>query len=161
VLATTIDPGGMAAICQTADGKGGVVLLNTKDEAPTQCAENADPASTVFKIITIPGTPPPSEAPTPKPLAISKVSVTSPVARGGTAKVTVKTAAKAECSIDVEYDSGSSTASGLGDKKADSSGKVSWTWQVGINTNKGAVPIYVTCMKGDLQGSLDLQFRVK
>jgi hypothetical protein len=160
VLATTMDPGGLAAICEYGQGEGDVVLLDSKDEAATQCATNSDASSKVFKVITIPGTPPPTQAPTPKPLAISKVSLTNKVSRGSTAKVTVKTAPKAKCSIDVEYDSGPSTAAGLGDKTAGSSGKVSWSWTVGRNTARGSYPITIYCTKGDAAGTLSLTFKV-
>jgi hypothetical protein len=93
-------------------------------------------------------------------LTVKKVSLTESVPRNGTAKVTIKTAPKARCSIDVEYKSGPSTASGLGDKTADSTGKVSWSWKVGGRTTPGRWPIYIDCAKGDREGSLSLTFRV-
>ena len=105
----------------------------------------------------------PSEAPefSFKPLAVKKVSVTSPVARGGTAKVVIKTVPKAKCFISVDYDSGPSTAAGLDDKIADSSGKVAWSWKVGLNTTPGTTPIYIGCGNRKAFGTIDLEFRVK
>ncbi len=91
---------------------------------------------------------------------VKKVSVTSPVTRGSTAKVTIKTEAKAKCSIDVVYNSGSSTAAGLTRKTADSTGKISWSWKVGTRTATGRYPIYIDCSMGDREGSLTLMFRV-
>ena len=65
----------------------------------------------------------PTPAPTAVPLAISKVSVTESVAPGDKAKVVITTAAAAECTIVVTYDSGPSQASGLEGQTADAAGK--------------------------------------
>ena len=55
----------------------------------------------------------PVPTPTPIPLDITKGAMTSPVARGDKATLTIHTAVGADCKIVVEYDSGPSQASGL------------------------------------------------
>jgi outer membrane biosynthesis protein TonB len=104
-------------------------------------------------------TPEPTPKPTPKPtaeptLALAFTKFTSPVNAGANATATVMTTAGARCFIDVEYKSGSSTAAGLGDKTASSTGVVSWTWKVGSRTTPGSWPVTVGCSKGDLYDSL-------
>ena len=82
--------------------------------------------------------------PTPTPLEVSIVSVTTPVNAGANATLVAQTAPSANCSIEVIYASGPSSASGLNAKQSDSSGKVSWTWKVGANTTPGNWQIIVT-----------------
>jgi micrococcal nuclease len=88
------------------------------------------------------------------------VSLTSSVARGGTASITVKTAAGAACTIEVDYKSGPSTSSSLTPKTAPSTGLVSWSWKVGTTTTPGTWPIHVTCSSGDATGTLETRFTV-
>lgn len=83
------------------------------------------------------------------------------VARNRTASVTIKTTKGASCEITVEYNSGPSTAAGLGAKKASNSGTVTWKWKVGGRTAKGEYPIFITCTKGDREGSATTSFRVR
>jgi hypothetical protein len=77
---------------------------------------------------------------------------------GSYATATIKTAAGASCSIDVEYKSGSSTAAGLDLKTADGAGAVTWRWRVGVRTTPGNWPVTVRCNKGtaSAQGTRDL-----
>lgn len=119
----------------------------------------------------------PSSVPTEKPVAtkfhpteppdtVFDLSVkltkrTTSVARNAKASVTIKTTKGAECGIDVQYGSGSSSASGLQPKTANSKGAVTWKWTVARSIAKGRVPIVVTCTLGDRAGRLDTAFRVK
>jgi hypothetical protein len=114
-------------------------------------------------VATLGPTPTPTAVPTPTPvpLDVDKGSVSSPVARGDKATVTIRTAAGADCKIVVEYESGPSQASGLGEKTADADGAVSWTWTVGQTTKLGTWPITVTCFKAERQGTLETSFEVK
>jgi hypothetical protein len=114
-------------------------------------------------VATLGPTPTPTAVPTPTPvpLEVAKGSVTSPVARGDKATLTVRTAASADCKIVVEYQSGPSQAAGLGEKTADANGDVSWTWTVGQTTVTGRWPITVTCFKAERQGTLETSFEVK
>ena len=68
---------------------------------------------------------------------------------GSYATATIKTVASAQCSIDVEYKSGPSTAAGLDPKAADAAGAVTWRWRVGSKTTPGDWPVTVTCTKGE------------
>ena len=77
-------------------------------------------------------------------LAISVVSLTSPIKPGATASLTIQTLPGAACSIQVHYKSGPSGAAGLGAKTADGSGNVTWSWKVGSSTAKGSWSIVVT-----------------
>jgi hypothetical protein len=106
-------------------------------------------------------TPKPTPKPTKAPALALTASVTSPVDAGSQAKVTAKTHASARCSIEVDYASGPSDAAGLGSKKANSSGSVSWVWKVGTNTTPGTWDIYVTCTWSGLEKTKHLRFRVR
>ena len=97
----------------------------------------------------------------PADLSIKVTRRTSSVAPGGSASVTIKTAAKATCSIDVQYASGSSTAAGLGDKTASSTGLVAWTWRVGSRMARGTWPIDIACEIGDRSGNVGTEFTVR
>ena len=119
------------------------------------------PAATTIPTPKPTAAPTPVPTPTPIPLDITKGNVTSPVAQGGKATVTVHTAVGADCKIVVEYDSGPSSASGLVEKTADASGDVSWSWTVGQTTKAGKWPITVTCFKADRLGTLQTTFEVK
>jgi hypothetical protein len=92
-------------------------------------------------------------APPETTLAVTFTSLTSPIDPGRTATAKVKTSPRAECSIEVEYKSGPSTAAGLDPKTANATGAVSWSWKVGINTSAGRWPVTVSCSKGDAFGS--------
>jgi hypothetical protein len=118
------------------------------------------PASTAVPIVGPTPTPTAVPTPTPIPLDVTKGSMSSPVAKGGKATLTVHTAAGADCKIVVEYGSGPSQASGLVEKTATEAGDVSWTWTVGQTTKAGRYPITVTCFKGERQGTLETTFEV-
>jgi len=75
--------------------------------------------------------------------------------------VTIKTLARARCSIDVEYASGPSTAAGLGDKTASSTGVITWSWKVGGRTTLGTWPIYISCVLGDRSADVSTSFTVR
>lgn len=89
-----------------------------------------------------------------KPAANAKQSaavqmLTSPVAPGENASITVKTNAGSDCTITVEYDEVPSTDSGLKPKKADDFGIVSWTWTVEETVPVGKWPVDVICAFND------------
>ena len=72
------------------------------------------------------------------------VSLTSPIAHGADARISVRTSAGARCSIAVYYKSGKSTAQGLEAKTAGNDGLCIWGWKVGTNTTPGTWRIVVT-----------------
>jgi micrococcal nuclease len=87
--------------------------------------------------------------PKPKPHITTTVSTSvagSSLNRspGQYASVTVKTKPGAQGAIEVDYNSGPSTAQGLYPKTADSNGNISWTWKVGTRTAPGTYPVIIT-----------------
>ena len=94
-------------------------------------------------------------------LSLKIVSVTSPVGAGANATLVARTLPNADCDIDVYYKSGASTASGLYPKKADSSGKVSWTWKVGTRTTPGSWQIVVKASYGGKTVTQSTSFTVR
>lgn len=101
----------------------------------------------------IPVLPPPPTF-TPMPASVVRIaSLTSPILRGNEATLNATVPAEAECSITVRYKSGPSRATGLEPKRADSDGKVSWTWTVGGRTTPGIWPVEVRCVKDGSEAS--------
>lgn len=100
-------------------------------------------------------TPPPAATPKPlgqpsKPDPNAKVgasvqSLTSPVAQGENASITVRTTPTAKCVISVVYDNVASKDSGLTSKVADEYGIATWTWTVEKTVPAGKWPVKVTC----------------
>jgi hypothetical protein len=122
-----------------------------------------------YGIPLAPGGPSPSASPTPSQpptgppparLALTEVSLTSSVARGATASVSIRTASSARCTIVVTYNSGPSKASGLVPKTATGTGRVTWSWKVGTRTALGRYPIDISCSKAGQTGALALTFAV-
>lgn len=90
----------------------------------------------------------------PKPGANVPVSaavrmISSPVAPGENASITVNTLPGVDCSVEVKYNEVKSTDSGLKLKKADEYGNVSWTWTVEEYVPVGTWPVNVTCVSKD------------
>lgn len=79
------------------------------------------------------------------PVGASVELVTSPIARGADASVTIKTYPGATCSIKVMYNNVASTESGLANKVADSYGVVSWSWTLSSTVPVGSWPANVNC----------------
>jgi hypothetical protein len=105
--------------------------------------------------------PPNTPTPAPATLSIKLTARTATVARNKTASVTIRTSPRAACSIDVEYKSGRSKATGLGDKTANSSGDVTWSWKVGSNTTRGTWPIFIGCDLASSSGTIETSLTVK
>lgn len=127
-----------------------------------------EPTSTSLGFVSEPtaqpiAEPTPTEEPEPtaKPLSVKVVKQTKSVRRNGTASVTIKTSKGAKCDIDVHYATAISEAKGLGDKKANADGQVTWKWKVGGKTTLGTWPIFIECTLGDRAGETDTEFTVK
>lgn len=107
--------------------------------------------------------PSPTAKPTsdPNAIAVKIAAQTKSVRRGGTASVTAKTTAGAECGISVNYPAGPSTARGLEPAKAPKSGSITWKWTVASDTPKGTWPIVISCTIGDRYGEAKTTFAVK
>jgi len=124
----------------------GVVACGETTAAPDTTHSNSS-------ISTTP-TPPETKSPGPAQTAVTFVNAPLTVARGQNATLQVKTAPNTSCSIEVDYKSGPSTATGLIPKTSDAAGNVSWTWKVGANTTPGTWPITVTCGSRSAQTSI-------
>lgn len=159
----------VAAAC----GGGAKTPTPTPTRTPTSTATptaTPAPTATPTPTLTPSSTPTPTATPTPAstsaltptPLTPSLVivSVTSPVARGGQATLEARTAPGADCNIAVYYQTGPSTAQGLGPKPADAEGNVKWNWTVGANTAGGSYRIVVTAEKDGGRATATEYFRV-
>lgn len=83
------------------------------------------------------------------------VSITSPVATGSMATLTVAVSPGRRCSIAVYYSTTASHAQGLSPK---SGNRITWTWKVGSRTKPGRWPIVVSCgSSGTLRTSFVVQ----
>jgi hypothetical protein len=82
-------------------------------------------------------------------LPLRIMAVTSPVPRGGPARVEAQTAPGAVCDIEVVYRSGRSRAAPLRPRRADGRGRVVWVWRVGRQTAPGTALVMVECLLGE------------
>lgn len=75
---------------------------------------------------------------------ITIISYTDVVGRGEYASIKIQGAPNTDYDCEVEYKSGPSEAAGLGVKRSDSKGIVSWSWKVGTRTSLDYIPtIYI------------------
>lgn len=72
-------------------------------------------------------------------------TVTSPIAPGDNAMISIKTNPTSTCKISVIYNNVAAVDSGLTPRKADNFGTVNWAWTVPKGTPLGSWPISVTC----------------
>ena len=94
-------------------------------------------------------------------LPVKLTKRTASVARNASASVTIETTEGAECGIDVQYKSGSSSAKGLEPKIANANGAIRWKWLVGRSESKGTTPIVIVCTLAERVGRLETSFKVK
>ena len=97
-------------------------------------------------------TPPPTKTPkptaTPKPVTrsvgITILDYSDTVSRGSYAYIKIQGAPNTDYDCEVEYKSGMSTADGLGTKRSDGNGNISWKCKVGSRTSLDYTPtIYI------------------
>lgn len=108
-------------------------------------SDTVQPASTAVAAETAA---PAIKATPPSPKAQESAAVqfiSSPVKRGSSASISVKTLATSVCKIKAVYDKVASTDPGLASKKADDFGSVEWSWTVGRSVPAGTWPVTVTC----------------
>jgi hypothetical protein len=84
------------------------------------------------------------------PESASIQSLTTPIAPGENASVTIRTNPASTCRISVIYDKTASTDSGLSPKIPDEFGSITWSWTVEIGAPVGKWPVKVTCDRGKL-----------
>ena len=154
------------------DTSAAAIAEATPSAATASPAGSSPPSAFVSPSSAFAATPRPTPRATPRPtstpkptvkpttLTVRLVSLTRTVARNGTASITVRATAGARCSIEVDYASGPSSAAGLVDKTALSSGLASWSWKVGGRTTTGTWPIHVTCSRSGASATLSTSFTV-
>lgn len=79
-------------------------------------------------------------------------SLTSPLAAGSNASVSIRTLPEAACSIEVLYNGMKSTDTGLAPKVADEYGYAGWSWTVEKGQPVGKWPVNITCAHNDTSG---------
>ena len=135
-------------------------------QAPTE-QPTATPTPKPTPTPTPTKTPKPTATPTPKPTATPKpvtrsVGITildysDTVSRGSYAYIKIQGAPNTDYDCEVEYKSGMSTADGLGTKRSDGNGNVSWKWKVGSRTSLDYTPTIYIDGGGD---SISVDFEV-
>jgi hypothetical protein len=148
---------GKIVIVATAKAVGMKIVYDESSVPPPDPAPVADFSPYVNELMTADNGEPPDVI---FDLPVKLTKRTASVARNARASVTIKTTKGAECGIDVQYKSGSSTAAGLEPKVANAKGAVTWKWLVAQNASKGRAPIVITCTLGDLSGRLDTAVKV-
>ena len=88
---------------------------------------------------------------------IEIIDYTSVIGRGEYASIKIKGEPQTDYECEVEYQSGMSTAKGLGEKRSDSNGYVTWSWKVGTRTSTKYQPTIYIRGGGD---SISVTFRV-
>ena len=83
--------------------------------------------------------------------SVSVETLTSPIKRGATASINVKTNPKSKCTIEVKYkDAGDNPVvysnPALKAKKADEFGLISWDWPIYNSATAGKWTVTVTCV---------------
>jgi hypothetical protein len=81
------------------------------------------------------------------PESVAVQSLTSPVAPGENASVTITTNPDSSCTITVVYDKLPAKDSGLVAKTADEFGSVTWSWTVDKAAPTGKWPATITCLR--------------
>jgi len=100
-------------------------------------------------------------APALADLPVAVVSVTSPVARGGPARIEIRTVAAAVCDIEVVYRTGPSRAPELRPRRADAQGRVVWLWRIGKQTPPGKASVTIECLLGEDITRVHTEFTVR
>jgi hypothetical protein len=113
--------------------------INSKVETAT--VAGADTSTAIIKHVT-------PAANVPESASIQ--TLTSPIAPGDNASVTIKTNPTSVCTISVIYNTTASTDSGLKDKTADEFGIITWSWTVDSKAPVGKWPVKVTCSREKL-----------
>jgi hypothetical protein len=98
-------------------------------------------------------------------LPVAVVALTSPVARGADARLTIKTSPHTQCELLVYYKAAPASINLAFPKRSDDQGRVSWTWRVDRGVTPGNWPLTVHCtdeFKGSIvQSRLEVPFTVR
>jgi hypothetical protein len=153
----------LAAVGATVYGTdvNGTVIVTTDGstyQVKTSRGQPRTPSGTTTS--TTQGNPPPVTSTTLGGVPLTVESLTSPISRGSTASLTIKTAPGAQCTITVLYKSGPSSSAGLGPQTAGADAMVTWSWKVSSSTTPGTWSITVTAESGGGSNSLTISFQV-
>lgn len=94
------------------------------------------------------------------PEGVSVSSLTSPVAAGSNAALTVQTNPGSTCTIAVVYNGVASKDSGLAAKPVGAYGVVTWSWTVEPTVPPGSWPVAVTCVYHGRSGVVQTNLQV-
>jgi hypothetical protein len=100
-------------------------------------------------------------------LPIQVVDVSSPVARGANAVISIRTRPIARCTLKVDYMSAKtgkvdgSVTFGPHGQIADLEGRVAWQWPVPAKASPGPAPVLLSCEKGADKGELRTSVEVR
>lgn len=94
------------------------------------------------------------------PVGVATQMLTSPIAPGSVASLSIRTNPGANCVVSVIYDKTPSKDAGLAPKTADDFGSVSWTWTVDSLVPIGKWPVSVNCSNNKNSGVLTLELVV-
>lgn len=104
------------------------------------------------------------KAPVSRPdatIGIAVQMISSPVAPGENASISIRTNPLTKCTIAVEYNKIPAKDSGLIQKTTDEFGTLSWAWTVAPNTPKGSWPISITCMNKKHSANVKATLEIK
>lgn len=102
--------------------------------------------------VDAPTLPEPRKVDNKKPVGVAVQLLTSPVAPGEDATISIHTNPLVDCSIVVKYDNVKSDDPALITKKADEFGVVTWDWVIQKTVPEGSWPITVTCKNKKFSG---------
>lgn len=123
-----------------------------------------EPGSAIAQPVAATTSRPVIRAPKPAenvPVGVAVQSITSPVAPGSNASITIRSLPEAICTIVLKYANVPSKDSGLVEKTADDFGMVTWAWTVESGTPLGSWPTTVTCVRGEQSGVVQAELVVK
>jgi hypothetical protein len=93
-------------------------------------------------------------------LGVQLTSLSSPVKRGHVASASAHSGPQVRCAIKLVVNGQPISASGLGARYTNGSGKVSWSWTLPNSTPAGRWPVTVTCQSGSRSGKASQRMQV-
>lgn len=126
----------------------------TAEQKPTPTMK---PTPTATIEPTLSPKPTPTSAPITRATGITILDYSETARRGSFAFIEIQGLPNTDYTCEVEYKSGPSSADGLGTKRSDASGVVSWRWKVGTRTSLSYIPTIYIQGGGD---SISVDFEV-
>ena len=116
-----------------------------------------NPTPTATAKATLSPKPTPTAAPITRATGITILDYSETARRGSFAFIEIQGLPNTDYTCGVEYKSGPSSAEGLGKKRSDANGVVSWRWKVGPRTSLNYIPTIYIEGGGD---SISVEFEV-